>query len=123
MATKFQKDCWELLKLIPKGRVTTYAAIARALNSKAYRAVGQAMNKNPHPVLVPCHRVVASTGDLHGYAYGLKKKQDLLESEGVVIKEGRIDLTRFGFEYPRNAISAVDSRVNNSEDSPISIDS
>lgn len=123
MPTKFQQECWELLKLIPKGKVTTYAAIAQALNSKAYRAVGQAMNKNPHPVVVPCHRVVASTGALHGYAYGLEKKQELLESEGIEIKDGRIDLKRFGFEYPRNAISGLDSRVDNLKGSPTSNDS
>ena len=86
----FNEKCYELLKQIPEGKVTTYKEIAKALNTKAYRAVGNAMNKNPNPVKIPCHRVVKADGSLGGYAYGDIKKIDLLTKEGVKIKDGRI---------------------------------
>jgi len=86
----FHEKCYELLKKIPKGKVTSYKEIAHALNTKAYRAVGTAMNKNPNPVEVPCHRVVKTDGSLGGYAYGNIKKIALLKDEGVEVKEGKI---------------------------------
>ena len=86
----FNERCYELLLKIPKGRVTTYKAIAEALNTKAYQAVGNAMNKNPNPITVPCHRVVNANGDLGGYAFGSDKKIALLTAEGVVIHGNRI---------------------------------
>lgn len=81
----FNQKCYELLKKIPQGKVTTYKEIARKLNSKGYRAVGNAMNRNPDAPEVPCHRVVRSNGELGGYAFGVKKKASLLRSEGVSI--------------------------------------
>jgi methylated-DNA-[protein]-cysteine S-methyltransferase len=93
----FNERCYELLRKVPAGKVTTYKALAEALGTKAYRAVGNAMNKNPYAPEVPCHRVVASNGDLHGFAQGLKKKQQLLEEEGVQIKGGKVDLTAYQF--------------------------
>ena len=54
----FNEKCYELLKKIPKGKVTTYKEIAKALKTKAYRAVGNAMNKNPNPVEVPCPAII-----------------------------------------------------------------
>jgi len=86
----FQEKCYELLKQIPKGKVTSYKEIAHALGTKAYRAVGTAMNKNPNPVEVPCHRVVKADGSLGGYAYGDIKKTALLKEEGVEVKDGKI---------------------------------
>ena len=86
----FNEQCYLLLKQIPKGRVTTYKAIAEALGTKAYQAVGNAMNKNPNPINVPCHRVVNTDGRLGGYAFGLEKKMALLTKEGLVVAEGRI---------------------------------
>ena len=91
----FNERIWELTKKIPKGKVTTYKALAEAAGSNAYRAVGNAMNKNPHAPFVPCHRVVASTGHLHGYAYGLDKKKKLLESEGVEVVNGKVNLSKY----------------------------
>lgn len=88
--TPFQQACYDLLMQIPVGRVTTYAELAHALGSKAYRAVGTAMNKNPNPVVVPCHRVVNADGKLGQYAFGCERKQQLLESEGICIVEGRV---------------------------------
>jgi len=86
----FSEQCYELLMQVPKGKVTTYKEIANALGTKAYRAVGSAMNKNPNPVIVPCHRVVKTDGTLGGYAYGDKKKIALLKEEGVAVKDGKI---------------------------------
>ena len=93
----FNQKIWELTKKIPKGKVTTYKILAEAAGTKAYRAVGNAMNKNPFGILnckgknmVPCHRVVDSKGNLHGFAHGLKKKKELLEKEGIKIKNSKI---------------------------------
>ena len=86
----FNQKVWTLTARVPKGRVTTYADIARALNTTAYRAVGNALNKNPYAPAVPCHRVVGSTGALTGFAGGLAKKKALLAKEGVEVKNGRV---------------------------------
>lgn len=88
--TKFQKRVYELCKKVPKGKATTYKAIAEKMGIKAYRAVGMALNKNPFSN-VPCHRVVGSSGHLTGFASGLKKKAKLLENEGVKIKNNKIE--------------------------------
>jgi methylated-DNA-[protein]-cysteine S-methyltransferase len=94
----FNEKCWALLSQIPAGKVATYADLAHALGTKAYRAVGNAMNRNPYAPAVPCHRVVGSDGRLTGYAGGLEKKQKLLESEGVRCEHGRVSLAgRFEF--------------------------
>ncbi len=86
----FSDRCYELLCQVPKGKVTTYQAIAHALDSKAYRAVGTAMAKNPNPIVVPCHRVVKSNTQIGNYAFGIDKKIALLEKEGIVVKNGKI---------------------------------
>ena len=97
----FNEKIWQLCKKIPKGRVTTYKLLAEAAGTKAYRAVGNALNRNPYGILncsgkemVPCHRVVDSEGHLHGFAHGLKAKERLLRKEGIKIKDNRI----VGFE-------------------------
>jgi methylated-DNA-[protein]-cysteine S-methyltransferase len=86
----FNDRCYELLKLIPKGKVTTYGEIAKALNTKAFRAVGSAMAKNKKPLVIPCHRVIKSNGDIGNYALGNDKKIELLINEGVKVKNGRV---------------------------------
>lgn len=88
----FNERVWALCARVPRGKVTTYAEIAHKLGTRAYRAVGNALHKNPYAPAVPCHRVVGSTGDLIGFASGLRKKQELLESEGIVFKNGRLNL-------------------------------
>ena len=88
----FNQKVWALTARIPKGKVTTYAQIARKLGTRAYRAVGNALNKNPYTPVVPCHRVVGSSGQLTGFASGLAKKRHLLVREGVVFTSGRVDL-------------------------------
>jgi len=86
----FPERCYKILRKVPKGKVTTYKAIASALNTKAYRAVGTAMNKNPYAPKIPCHRVVCSDGKVGGFASGTKKKIAMLRKEGMQIKNNRI---------------------------------
>ena len=96
----FNDRCYALLKKVPAGKVTTYKDLAQALKSKAYRAVGNAMNKNPNAPIVPCHRVIKSDGGLGGYAYGPSKKLALLRKEGVNIKKDlKIDLDKYRFKW------------------------
>ena len=87
---KFNEKVYKLCKKIPKGKVSTYKLVAEALNTKAYRAVGQALNKNHYAPIVPCHRIIASNGHLHGFASGLKNKKLLLEKEGIKIKNSKV---------------------------------
>ncbi len=86
----FNEKVWKLCSKIPKGKVSTYGEIARALNSKAYRAVGNSLNKNPYAPKVPCHRVVGFDSKLVGFAHGLKAKKKLLEKEGIKIKNNKV---------------------------------
>ena len=90
MNNNFNKRCYQKLALIPKGMISTYAEIAKSLDSNAYRAVGNAMAKNPHPVAVPCHRIIKSDGTLGGYALGASKKIQLLKKEGIKIKNNKV---------------------------------
>lgn len=91
---------YDLLSQIPKGKVTTYKALADELGTKGYRAVGQIVGKNPNAPKVPCHRVVRSDGGLGGYAFGLKKKIELLSAEGVKISEGKVaDFNKKFFKF------------------------
>ncbi len=112
--TPLQQKTYELLKKVPKGRVTTYKALADALGTKAYRAIGQFMRTNPYAFeacpersrRVPCHRVVASDGTIGGFmgktkGKEIKKKIALLKKEGVNINAGKIidfDLRCFFFK-------------------------
>ena len=76
---------------MPKGKVTTYGDLAKAVGLKnGQRAIGQIMNKNPYPGIVPCHRVIKSDGKLGGYAYGEKSKIKMLKREGIKIQNGKI---------------------------------
>jgi methylated-DNA-[protein]-cysteine S-methyltransferase len=90
----FNQKVWAICARIPRGKVATYAQLARKLGSEAYRAVGNAMNKNPYSPRVPCHRVVGSDGSLTGFAGGLPKKRRMLEEEGVAFVNGKVDLSR-----------------------------
>ena len=86
----FPQKVWTLTARIPAGRVATYREIALALNTRAYRAVGQALHNNPYAPAVPCHRVVGSDGRLTGYAGGLAKKARLLTKEGVQCSNSKV---------------------------------
>lgn len=98
--TSFADQVYGLTSQIPKGKVTTYGAIARKLRRpEASRAVGRILGANPHPIVVPCHRVVKSDGALGGYTSrrGVRQKVELLTKEGIEIGDGKIDLSRFLF--------------------------
>lgn len=83
-ASPFQRRVWAVLRGIPYGATQSYRDVARAVGMpRAARAVGQAVGANPIPLLIPCHRVVASDGSLGGYAWGLTWKRRLLELEGI----------------------------------------
>lgn len=81
--TDFQQSVWRAICAIKRGGVMSYGALARHLGKPgAARAVGAACGANPLPLLIPCHRVVTSSGHLGGYAFGLELKRKLLRSEG-----------------------------------------
>jgi len=96
--TVFSQKVFAAVCKIQKGKVSTYAAIARAIGRpKAARAVGNALRNNPHPIIVPCHRVVRSDGSVGGYCgrNDSTKKIRLLKKEGVKIREGKVKKTLF----------------------------
>jgi len=81
-ATRFQREVWEITRLIPYGETRSYGWVAKQIKRpKAVRAVGQALSKNPLPIIVPCHRVVASDGKLGGFGGGIEMKRYLLSLE------------------------------------------
>jgi methylated-DNA-[protein]-cysteine S-methyltransferase len=88
----FDESIWALCKKIPKGKVTTYKEIGKAINSKAYRAIGQALKRNPLAPDVPCHRVVSSDASLCGYNGEMNsaRKIALLKSEDIIVKNYKI---------------------------------
>lgn len=87
--TEFQLRVWELLRRIPYGVTTSYGVLARKLGDpQKSRAVGAANGANPIPIIVPCHRVVGSNGELTGFGGGLERKRWLLEHEGALMPLG-----------------------------------
>ena len=81
-ATTFQREVWEATRLIPYGETRSYTWVAEKIKKpKAVRAVGQALGRNPLPVIIPCHRVLASNGGLGGFSGGLEMKRFLLHLE------------------------------------------
>jgi O-6-methylguanine DNA methyltransferase len=95
LSMNFDEEVWELMKKIPEGRVTTYGQIAKKLNTKAYRAVGNACRKNPYAPRVPCHRVVRSDGTVGGFGgrtsgRSVEEKSRLLRRENVEVRNGKI---------------------------------
>ena len=84
--TEFQRTAWEAMRRIPFGSTISYGDQAKAIGKpKAFRAVGSANGRNPVPIIVPCHRVLASDGSLGGYSLGLSMKRRLLALEGVSV--------------------------------------
>ena len=87
-----EQKVYKKLLDVPKGKITTYGDLAKAVGLKnGQRLIGKIMNKNPYPVLVPCHRVVMSTGKIGGYAYGEIVKMKMLSDEGIEITNGKIE--------------------------------
>ena len=85
------KEIYKKLLEVPEGKITTYGELAKAVGfTNGQRAIGKIMNKNPYPVIIPCHRVVKSDGKVGGYAYGEEIKIKILKKEGIKIKDGKI---------------------------------
>ncbi len=83
----FYQSVWNEVIKIPYGRTSSYSHISHTLNNpKAVRAVGTANGKNPFPIIIPCHRVIGSSGQLTGYAFGIEVKEWLLQLEGYLPK-------------------------------------
>ena len=82
---------YKKLLQVPKGKITTYGELAKAVGlQNGQRAIGKIMNKNPYPVIIPCHRVVSSNGTVGGYAFGQDVKTNMLAKEGIKIHNGKI---------------------------------
>lgn len=110
----FAKRCYALLCKVPQGHVTTYADIAHALGCKAYRAVGNAMHRNPNAPSTPCHRVVCSNGSIGGYAFGIEAKIARLTSEGIKIADGNV----LHFQQKRFRFSSTIDKKSNTNNKP-----
>jgi len=86
-----EEKVYKKLLDVPKGKVTTYKDLADSVGLKnGQRVIGKIMNKNKYPVIIPCHRVVMSNGEIGGYAYGDKSKAKMLSNEGIKIQNGKI---------------------------------
>jgi len=93
--TEFEREVLVATFKIPKGKVSTYKRMAEKIGKpRAYRAVGNALHKNPLAPIVPCHRVVRSDGGFGGEREGAEARRNLLEEEGIPIKDGRVKLTK-----------------------------
>lgn len=103
--TPFQRRVYEVLALIPKGRVMTYLGLARAVGCHSARAVGQALRRNPLAPVVPCHRVIKSDLTIGGYSgaregEAVGRKLALLAAEGVLFVNGRLADPARVIEFP-----------------------
>jgi methylated-DNA-[protein]-cysteine S-methyltransferase len=88
---KLEEKVYKKLLEVPQGMVTTYGDLAKAVGlNNGQRVIGRIMNKNPYPVIVPCHRVIQSDGKIGGYAWGKKIKINMLSKEGIKIRNGKI---------------------------------
>lgn len=97
--TSFEEKVYRIVRGVPRGRVATYKAVARAVGRpRAYRAVGNALNRNPYAPAVPCHRVVRADGHVGGFAHGTRAKIRMMKREGIEVKNGKIDLKKFGWK-------------------------
>lgn len=95
MTTQFQERVYDLLREVPRGKVTTYADLAHALGMNCPRAIGQAMRRNPYAPEVPCHRVVRSDGTIGGFmgetdGVAISRKESMLAAEGVEVVRGKV---------------------------------
>ncbi|MGA2783131.1 MAG: MGMT family protein [Candidatus Bathyarchaeia archaeon] len=101
----FDQKVWKLMESIPEGKVTTYGLIAKKLNTRAYRAVGNACRRNPYAPKVPCHRVVKSDGSIGGFGgktsgKTVERKIKMLKREKVEIMNGKVvDLVKVLFKF------------------------
>ena len=87
--SRFTQAVYSVVRQIERGQVMTYREVAMAIGApRAARAVGSALHRNSTPVIIPCHRVVKSNGDVGGYVHGRERKEALLQSEGVGVRNG-----------------------------------
>jgi methylated-DNA-[protein]-cysteine S-methyltransferase len=102
----FADEVYNVLRKVPPGRVTTYKELAHSLNTNAYRAVGQALRRNPYAPEVPCHRVVSSDGRIGGFGgcregTKIEEKARLLRIEGIIVENNKIkDFKEILFRLP-----------------------
>lgn len=101
----FEEQVYRLVATLPRGKVATYASIARALGRPhAARAVGNAMAKNTHFHTVKCFKVIKSTGELGGYSRKGYTKEHFLRKEGIEVKGGRVrNLERYLYAFSKNS--------------------
>jgi len=91
MLTKFEKQVLEAVRRVPRGKLVTYKQIAKIIKKpQAQRAVGNALEKNPYPIKIPCHRVIRADGKIGGHKWGETKKIELLKKEGIKIRNGKV---------------------------------
>ncbi len=102
----FTENVWKKCSEIPKGKVTTYQELARALRTNAHRAVGTALGKNPYAPRVPCHRVVCSDGRIGNYSGrgGMNGKINLLRKEGIIVRKNKIELSKFLYRFKQERV-------------------
>ena len=95
------EQIYQLCTQIPTGKVTTYGEIARKLGTKGFQAIGQILSKNPYAPKVPCHRVVKSNGEIGGFkgSQDNQQKIKLLQQEGVIVKNNKIDLKKYLYQF------------------------
>jgi len=92
--TQFEKDVLLATFRIPKGKISTYKRIAEKIGRpKSYRAVGNALHKNPLSPIVPCHRVVSSNGSFSGPKKGAEGRRNMVAKEGIPIKKGKVKIS------------------------------
>lgn len=130
LGTDFQRKVWQALFTIDYGQTKTYGEIAKIVDCRSAQAVGQAISRNPIALIIPCHRVICADGTIGGYAYGIARKEQLLQMEkmnarktievvAAIIRdeESRIFATQRGYgewkdwwEFPGGKIEAGESR-------------
>jgi len=87
-----EKKIYKKLLTVPHGKITTYNELSKSIGlENGQRLVGQIMKKNPFPVIIPCHRVIKSNGDIGGYLFGIDIKKNMLRKEGICIIKNKID--------------------------------
>ncbi|MEW6592688.1 MAG: MGMT family protein [Candidatus Hadarchaeota archaeon] len=97
---EFRERVFEAVAKVPRGKVTTYKELARAAGRpRAWRAAANALASNPHPVKIPCHRVVRSDGGVGGYKLGVRRKIELLSGEGVNVTRRKVSLSKYLFRF------------------------
>ena len=90
-ATPFQCSVWQIVRSIPYGQTESYARVAQQIGKpQGVRAVGQALARNPLPIVVPCHRVIGAGGEIGGFSYGSEMKQQLRQMETVGIRNNQV---------------------------------